>query len=366
MKTSILSVSITYLILVAPLAVGAEQLVRLSLKGYPKTARECQASAIAVAQKFGAATGVKIVHTRCERNRALSYDLEIQYVVEKPLDLFTSSAWPIYGGVEQCLENIEFEKEAFTKLTGLTPFLQYCSDYLEVSNGWEKAKHRYTPFFYALGKSKIKSKTFSLHMYEGVTVNPEMIGREIIQKTKSAGLPIVDAFLDLRKGDSELWLKFIMNSSDPDRDYKGMFLLKSHIEARYIPSFLALDVDPMLSGSFKNCEVQREKVQSLFANTFSSPVVWYCMWDSNVFKARLYHLRINPGEESFEKFEPGEDGEPFSNDFTTHAECEMEIPRVVAHYKKKLGDRVTGGLCSWEYKHQSHIRVKMFIYAMAD
>lgn len=355
-----------FTILLSLSSFASEQLYRLNLKGYPKTHRECQATASAVSNEFGVKTGAKILLARCEQSRALSYDLEIQYSATKPLELVSSPSWPVYSNLDECQAKLNSENESFVSTTGLTPFMEYCSDYSETST-WKQPIHRYTTVFYALGAPSQLNKTFPIHMDHGQSVNADAVAREILEKTKAAGFPILNVYLDQRESESDLWLKFILKGTEANTDLKRKFLLKDEIQMfMTIPIPWELDMNPMVSESMKSCQYQRIRAMSLFDKSFSAPVVWFCMWNPNIFRARLYHLRIKAGEEGFEQFAPGEDGEPFSNDYTSNFNCEKDKARVVGYYKQKLGERVIGGLCSWETQSNPNLRVKMYIYAAQD
>lgn len=351
----------------ATCAFALAQTNSITFVGHPKdTGMTCNGTAEAVGSFFAKAAKVELVSAKCLRDRWLSYDLQVVYSSEVPLPLVVSPEWPVYRTKAACDAALIKEEKFFVDTTGLSPFMRYCSDFGEASS-WEKSIiHLYTPFFYAVGKPKRIVKTLSLEMYPGGYYGGATPLEEILEKSRLAGLPIVQAYIDAppetKNFQSFLRMRFADNADKPISLLSREYLLKDRIEGFWISLPWELDLDPMLFESLTACEAQKSTVEPLFLERFTNPVVWFCMWDHSLFRARLHHLRIRPGEENFQRLTPGEDGEPFSNEYASFEACEKDKPRIVTHYRAKLGESVVGALCSSRFRANPSLPSKAYVY----
>ncbi len=337
-----------------------------SVRGYPQRQLDCKAGADEVLRRFTQATDVKVLGTDCKPaffSRGL--DITIRYVSEDPLPIVSNGPWPLTRSYESCLAKLDEEEALFTKTTGLKPYLRYCAYHSDKSS-WEKSFiYLFTPVIYAMGKPTALIKSFSLPMNQGGYFGGGSVEREIVEKSRALNIPMVEARIDAPRGtktfSSDLWLRFAVSPEKAKRDVKNDFLLNDRLELLEILG--ESDIDPMIADSIEKCEAQRKDVQALFpAESF----VWFCMWDHQLFRSQLYHLRIKPGFHRYDKIVPGDDNEPLLNRFESHEECLKEREAVVAHYKSKLGDKVIGALCSWKDRLKPNLPVRMLLYTKED
>jgi len=111
----------------------------------------------------------------------------------------------------------------------------------------------------------------------------------------------------------------------------------------------------MVSLTKDQCDAQKEIIQTSFNAHFHSPVVWFCMEDTLLYRFRLYHLVIKPSStsSSLGKIIPGKDGEPFANEYESNKACTQGLPSLLNYYKGHLGEPIIGGLCSWPLHSQA-------------
>lgn len=334
-----------------------------SVKGYAQGELGCKGASDEILKRFTQATDVKVLGTECKVaffGRGL--DITVRYVSEAALPLVTNDSWPLTRTYESCLAKLAEEEAFFIKTTGLKPFLRYCAYHSEKTS-WEKSFiSLFTPVIHAVGKPTALIRSLSFPMYQGGYFGGRATEKEIVKKSAALKIPIVEARIDApsntRNYSSDLWLRLVIPPEKANRNYKNEYLLSDRLELLFTLSNES-DADPMRADSLEKCESQRKEARSLIP---PGSIVWFCMWDHLLFRSQLYNLRVKPGFYRYDKIVPGDDGEPFLNRYGSHEDCVRDRETIVAHYKNKLGEKVTGALCSWKNRFGSETPVRMFIY----
>ncbi|MBI4402803.1 MAG: hypothetical protein HY537_01500 [Deltaproteobacteria bacterium] len=327
-----------------------------AIVGYPKNDDGCTKTSEQIGNLFQTATGVVLVTARCKQDTHLGYDIEIIYRADTPVRLSTNDTWPIYKSPEACNASLPGEKELFENVTALRPYLSFCRKY-----SWSpEASTRYTPWVEAVGSPQAFIRSYSISMLDGEFSGETSVYKDIIAKSNSAGIGVIDAAIDGRVHESDLWIRFKLSPEekfDPDR----LFLLKERMGGVF---FSAGELPEI--RSYEQCHEQQKEARVIFDSHFTGPVVWFCMRDPYLFRTKLYHLRIKPGPESFEGVVPGDDEEPFLNEYPSREACEHDKDTVVSHYKKKLDDIVLGAMCSWPLYQADPTPIRMKIYTLVQ
>ncbi len=356
-------------VLLSVRAIASPSSSTYTLSGFPKAAGGCQTTADHVGQNFSAAFEVKVVATRCIRQTASSADIELRYVTEKPLDLVGSDPWPLHRTHEACRRTLEQEEKLFRDVTGLQPGISYCAERSETKMSSEDSfDPRFSVIFLSRGTPQKELRSLSYRIDDGGIPGRKVLAERILAQAKLAGLPVFDVALDappeLRNYDTDIWVRILLPPGWSTEGIKRRwFLVKTDLVGPAAPT--QGDSRPYKMPSLKDCEQQRAEAERTFSSSFSNRVVWFCAWNYSDFYASLYHLRIKPGAETFESIVPGDDGEPFVNQYRTHGECEREKPQIVEYYRQKLGKEVVGGLCSFnnprpEPFSASHLTLYLF------
>ena len=140
----------------------AEDLYSFSVKGYPKTAKDCPQTATELSQWFVKETGVTLTGMK-SRPDLFSCDIDLFYASERPLPLHTAGAWSIYPSRKACEEYLDKERQFFEETTGLSPFLSFCA--LDPDpNAPADGTYRFGAIFWALGNPKAFVKTFHFNL----------------------------------------------------------------------------------------------------------------------------------------------------------------------------------------------------------
>lgn len=339
---------------------SAAELYQFSVKGYPKAGQNCSQTATALSEQFVRETGATLTEVK-SRPDFFSCDIDLFYSSEKPLPLQTAGIWSIYPSRKACEEHFQKEKIFFEETTGLSPFMGFCA--LDPDpNTSADGTYRFSPVFWALGSPKAFLKTFHFSLSEVKFSGTDHEIQEILKKSQGQGLPLVEVFFDELKYQAYFWMRFVFKSEPDQNDLSKYFELKSPLESPFSGnSDFDIDGDPMVSLTRAQCETQKELIQRSFSSHFQSPVVWFCMEDTLMYRFRLYHLVIKPNwASSLGKIIPGNDGEPFANEYESHQACTQDLPRLIHYYKGHLGDNVLGGLCSWPLSSQP--KSSAFIY----
>ena len=212
-----------------------QQAYSFSVNRYAQRDLECKGASDEVLKRFTQATDVKILGTNCKVAPAgRGLDITIRYAAEADLPVVSNGAWPLTRSVGACQTKLKEEEAFFTKTTGLTPFLSYCAYHSEKSS-WEKSFiHLFTPVMHAMGKPNALIRTLALPMHQGGFFAGNATEREILDKSVMLGLPIVDARidapLDTKTYDSDLWLRFAVSPEKAGHNFTNDYLLSDRLE----------------------------------------------------------------------------------------------------------------------------------------
>lgn len=327
----------------------------IQFPGYPKPAnRSCLETAQTAGATFAKEAGVELLEASYLLEEWGRCDLQILFRSPSPLPLVVSPEWIAYRSQESCQVALGAEETFFVKTTGLSPVFKYCSHLYE---GY------YTPAFYALGKPTKQLKSVRLDIDQGVySGDGPSLESEIKAKSVAVGLPLVQSYVGSTQNRQPFFLlRFAEDPLKPIPSLTREYLLKPRVEREFMPSSDFLNgTDPLRFDTVTDCESQKKSIESIFADRFTSPVVWFCILGQA--SAHLYHLRIRPGEESFEKITPGEDSEPFANQYGSFEACEKDKARVTAHYKAKYGNGVVGAICSTKQQTKPALPSRVYVY----
>jgi hypothetical protein len=125
------------------------------LKSYPSHRQSCETLAKELSDKFSDAAKVEIYFAGGTKSSDTECDIKIAYVASEQLSLpatidrnsLSAVEWRgIYADFESCEKSLEFEKELFTKETGLSPWLSFCATETSVTG-----KNSYYPVVEAIG-----------------------------------------------------------------------------------------------------------------------------------------------------------------------------------------------------------------------
>ena len=329
----------------------------------------CQQTAQALAHQLEQGSGLKEVKGSCLRDGRNTFKIALRYQPIKGVEITSSPYWPVYTTLSQCHSALSNEKAWFESVTGLSTVISYCS-LDQAESGFNKPAYGYSPRFLASGTAKSVVTTLNFPLQAGKFLGgPKSDFRQttsaIVEQSKAEGLPAVQSYIARWNGDSELLIRFVLPADSPYIGrLKRRYKLKNYIGRMPEPSLATEDrTDPMTFESQQQCWNQLEKSQSLMAEEFTGPVTWFCMWDAHLFEAKLYHLRVNVGWESFERLTPGQDGKPLKNLYHSVTSCEADKNRVLRYYKPVFGDRLVGALCSSPKGREPYfIPGRMFLY----
>lgn len=339
---------------------SAQNLYQFSIDGYPKTSPDCKVTAQEVAQQFAKGSGVTITGVKCRKINLHSYDLQIFYSGQTESKVVSNDKWAIYPNLKSCEESLAKEKEFFETTTGLASVLSYCAEDTDPANNADGSV-RFDPTLYAVGEPRSVIRSLALNIFEGGYLGTQKELQEILEKTKSKNLNMVQIVLQEKKVNATLWMRFVLPPNQAEKDLGREFHLKTHVESIFsATTSIDLDADPMIGLTPEQCEHQKNYAEKTFNSKLGAPTVWFCMWDKILYHSRLYHLRIDKSDSSFARIFPGKDGQPFANEYVSHEACEQDQSNVIGYYQEKLGYKEMEGLCSWKL-HQND-PVQLFLY----
>ncbi len=300
-----------------------------SLKRLPVSEKSCTETALELGEKFEKTVHPSVYRAICERADVEGYDVLISYsqtsvrfvsTIEES-DQFGAKG--IYSTLSQCQQALPSEVKTFTEATGLVPFISYC---------FKESSLNRTPFaarIDAWGDAKMYPYRFEKLIFADTIERRQEVLSSILSAAKSGGIQAHQAAF-ANDGSSKLVVRFYGIPTETAHHFN--YFLANEV-ARY-PSW------PSSGTPLEICRSQMKEAAEGFSSTYSTPGIWFCAWDSLLFNAKLYLVRIRP-EEWIKT-------DTLPDRYSTFNECQKQIPGIRTWYEKKLAITPFAILCSWK------------------
>lgn len=300
-----------------------------SLKQFPKLLKSCNEAAKDLGEKFTKATGQVVFNAICEKESKDGYDIVITYVSASPLPLVSTVDEPgglgahgLFSNLDTCLKDLPREVDAFTKATGLVPFVSYClkesslnlTPYVARVDGW--------------GDAELYPNRFEATIFANQIDKAKEVLTKIQESAKTSGVPVHQATF-AQDGNLKLVVRYYASPKD-----KAIY--STYFKINEVSRYSSL-------GATSPMEVCRRELGELskgFSSSFSSKGVFFCAWDKLLFEARLYIVRIRRTEGIKSEITPLR--------YANYDECEREKSSVQSFYEKKLGITPFFIACTWK------------------
>ncbi|MBI2363070.1 MAG: hypothetical protein HYV15_06780 [Elusimicrobia bacterium] len=301
-----------------PVVEPVDQGVReYTLKGYPKGAEPCVASAVRIGEAVARAAGVKVVRAYCSAEDADGYEVKVVYEAAEALRPVTTvsragrgEGFGAFDARQDCEAALAAEATAFRAATGLEPVVSYClRDTLADKGSWSM---RIDSF----GGARLSPLTKTLPVFtrpDGVA-RSEFLGG-IKDRLQAQG---VDA-------------RFV--AWRPVSGYAELSV------AYYAAQRIALELtEPAKLDGKAQCQAALAELQPLLAARSPAPLALYCGqqmiggWEVAWMYKDAPSLKTAMAAESFKSY----------------ADCMAARARVAERHRTELGQLVVGAVCSRE------------------
>jgi len=314
MKHLMTSASILALTLCANRASATAPRFTFNLPAYPVAADACNDVALALGQRFTAATGVPLVSAICKTAQDGRADLQFTYEANAPVPLLSTAVTsPVvgdrggYASAATCAAALPTETAVFTDHTGHKPVFAYCyPDVWAASAPWVLRLD-------AFGGAPIQPYFANVYLFGGpVDQNGDAFRAHLIQALGEHGLDT--RFVEIRGkgGYSELTLLYY----GPDQ---------IQLESQTYAQFQTKD----------QCTAQLVGLHEVLAAAGSFPLLTYC---AQLFTGRFETQTVTLGT----AIRPSRAVESFA----TYDLCAAARAGLIQKYQDHLGRPVLGGVCT--------------------
>lgn len=307
----------------------ADNLYRYELTSYPANSTGCAATAASLGQRFSATTGKSVYQAACVQQTRLGYDISLTYRSLDELPLVSTSKEDggfgylgIYRSMEDCARNLSQEVTWFRDATGLEPFLSYCFKESDIN------ETPYAARIDAFGSASLHPYRFDALVFGALLDGTDVLD-EILSAARSEGINATMTTV-AHDGSENLVVRYF---DPPENSLARLY----YFSAKEFGKFYSYD-----TVATKNaCRAELEDAKAGFATEFTTPSVWFCVWDQMLFTARLYAVRVKPERDRlFFELAP--------NRYETYADCHSDRDRVLEYYRRDLGKDAYAGVCSWD------------------
>lgn len=288
-----------------------------TLKGYPKGAEPCVASAARIGEAFSRVAGAKVVRAYCSAETADGFEIKVVYEGAEALRPVTTvrrtgrgEGFGGFDGRQECEAALEAEARAFRSATGLEPVVSYClRDTLSDKGAWSVRVDSF-------GEPLLRPQSRTLPVFtrpDGVT-RAQFLGG-IKDRLLAQG---VDArFVTWRPSSGYAELSI---------DYYGAERLSFE------------SGEPAKLDSKAQCQGALDEMEPLLAARSPAPLALYC---GQQMLGGWEVAWLFKGAPSLKKVMS-------ADSFRSYGDCMAARARVVEHHRASLGQPVAGSVCSRE------------------
>ena len=280
---------------------------------------DCHDVADLIGRTFKERTKITPLESRCVDISAGGFDIEIAYLAVKELSLVTTApAWRSLGVSaaafatrEDCKTNLPAEEAVFRGTTGLIPTVAYC---------YQEELTRQDPW------------VARIDAFGAAAVQPFLSGTSMLEVPVSTDLPGVRDGIVARLASRGIDTRFIK--------IRGSGLQGEVSILYYAPTAFRLELTEHVKVlKREQCDEQLELSRAIFAGAPSTPLSQYCA--SGLIGGTFYVMGFYQNASGLKQIDAPER-------YLTYADCMESREDVLADYKRRLGIKIQGALCSRE------------------
>ena len=307
-------------ILVAVSVAHGNDVFEHELNSFPSQNRDCGAIAQDLSQQFSKAAQVEIYWAGGKKTSDTECDIKLSYVADERLTLpatidrgsLSAAQWRgVYLNFNECEKYLGFEKELFTKETGLSPWISFCAGEHNVVG-----KTTYYPVVEAIG-TPIKM-FFGSESIVGATplIGWERGLKEIKEGAEARGVAVPTIHGYSIGGAFEVRMRFYTKERNwVINDKFGKFSQPS------------------------TCEQQVERIKSSFSKVQIPPLAALCAIDFEGYTLDIVNLTpdIIKTKPLWEKIDP--------KTYSSLTNCLSQVEQTEKVYTEKFNKKVMAGFC---------------------
>jgi hypothetical protein len=281
---------------------------------------DCELKANELAQKIATLASVNVKGSLCEYSTTIeTKNLLISYEADEPLEIVSTYTFGdtyvdkgTYKTEQECLQNIAQDEKVFTEVTGLTPFVSFCST---------SKFSRVNPWFSyieAFGNSEIQPRRAHWKSGTPYGFTKSQFFTEVKNQLETYGVQLEHLNFARAVFGVETSLFYYTNIATPKLYFGSKNI--SHVSglSQCMGKAEMLKNEILTKGTFP-------LVTSYCTSTYSNPK----SFDLELISLGFNYLNVSPTEKVFSSDE----------------ECELSRPSIQNKYELVHGDKVIGSTC---------------------